>query len=149
MTVSVRFVREDDAPVWRELYRGYRDFYHLDHDAEALERTWQWVSGRQHDLFGLVACDAEDRPVALANLRWFARPSRGSIGLYLDDLFTSPEVRRSGAGEALLRRAAEIANENGADVVRWITANDNATARRVYDRLASATPWVTYDMPPA
>jgi hypothetical protein len=28
-------------------------------------------------------------------------------------------------------------------VVRWITAGDNSTARRVYDAHATATPWVT------
>jgi len=32
--------------------------------------------------------------------------------------------------------------------VRWITAGDNATARRLYDAVATATPWVTYDMGP-
>lgn len=40
-------------------------------------------------------------------------------------------------------------HEEGADVVRWITAGDNERARRVYDAHAIATPWVTYDMKPA
>ncbi len=33
-------------------------------------------------------------------------------------------------------------------MVRWITAADNYTAQRAYDRVASRTTWVTYDMPP-
>jgi hypothetical protein len=32
--------------------------------------------------------------------------------------------------------------------VRWITAADNATAQRLYDRVATKTAWVTYDLVP-
>jgi GNAT superfamily N-acetyltransferase len=145
----VRDVAEGDAAAWAELYRGYRDFYELARDEAAVERTWAWVLGRRHSLRGIVVAGESGRLVALANLRLFARPSSGALGLYLDDLFTAPEARGSGAGGALLRRAAEIAAEEGANVVRWITAADNATARRLYDTHAVATPWVTYDMRPA
>jgi hypothetical protein len=30
--------------------------------------------------------------------------------------------------------------------VRWITAEDNYRGRGVYDKLATRTPWVTYDI---
>jgi hypothetical protein len=33
--------------------------------------------------------------------------------------------------------------------VRWITRENNATARALYDTVATATPLVTYDMEPA
>jgi GNAT superfamily N-acetyltransferase len=144
----VRPVRPDDEQRWSELYAGYRDFYRLPQDAAAVATTWGWVIAGQHGLRGLVAVDGTDRPIALANLRVFARPSSASIGLYLDDLFTDPEVRGTGAGSALIDRAAGIAAEEGLSVVRWITADDNAVARRVYDRLATATAWVTYDRRP-
>jgi len=104
---------------------------------------------RQHGLRGIVAVTPGGDVVALANLRLFARPSVGKMGLYLDDLYTLPSSRGSGAAGALLARAAEIATEEGANVVRWITASDNATARRLYDAHATATPWVTYDMKPS
>jgi hypothetical protein len=32
--------------------------------------------------------------------------------------------------------------------VRWITAEDNARARRLYDRVAQKTHWVTYEIRP-
>ena len=43
---------------------------------------------------------------------------------------------------------AALARERGWSVVRWITAEDNATAQRLYDRHATRTPWVTYDLTP-
>ncbi|WIB65951.1 MULTISPECIES: GNAT family N-acetyltransferase [unclassified Curtobacterium] len=149
MSTNVRGVEDRDAADWASLYTGYRTFYKQPEDAAAVEKTWQWVRAGQHGIVGLVAVDEQDKPIALANLRWFARPSTGTMGLYLDDLFTVPNARGRGAARALLDRASELAREGGANVVRWITAADNETARHLYDAVAIATPWVTYDMQPA
>lgn len=148
VSVTVRMVEPDDENAWAELYTGYRAFYRLPEDPDAVARTWQWVRDGEHGLVGLVGVDQDDRPVALANLRWFARPSSATMGLYLDDLFTAREARGSGAANALLKEAAAHAGDRGGSVVRWITAADNTTARSVYDVHAISTPWVTYDMKP-
>ena len=148
-TVRVRPVRATDADAWQDLYAGYRAFYRLPDDAGAVRTTWGWVSTGAHGLTGLVAEDANGRLLGLADLRRFARPSSATTGLYLDDLFTAPDARGRGVATALLHAAAATAAAEGASVVRWITAEDNATARAVYDRVATATPWVTYDMRPS
>lgn len=149
MSVHVRPVSAPDAAQWRDLYTGYRAFYRLADDPAAVDTTWGWVSRRDHGLLGLVAEHPDGSLVGLANLRRFARPSSATTGLYLDDLFTAPAARHRGVATALLREAAALAADEGASVVRWITARDNAAARAVYDRVAVATPWVTYDMAPA
>lgn len=130
------------------LYSGYRAFYRLDDDRRAVSTTWGWVSNAEHGFIGLVAT-VGDSVVGLANLRRFARPSTAAMGLYLDDLFTAPAARGTGVATALLREAAAIAASEGANVIRWITAADNAAARGVYDNVAASTPWITYDMKPA
>lgn len=145
----VRDIEAGDAESWARLYDGYRSFYEVSADDTAVATTWAWMLSRQHGLRGIVAVDQDGEVVALANLRLFARPSVGKMGLYLDDLFTLPSSRGTGAASALLVRAAEIAAEEGANVVRWITASDNVKARSVYDAHAIATPWVTYDMMPS
>ena len=146
---QIRDIQPGDAASWARLYGGYRSFYKVSPDDAAVATTWAWMLDRQHGLRGIVAVTPGGDVVALANLRLFARPSVGKMGLYLDDLYTLPSSRGSGAAGALLARAAEIATEEGANVVRWITASDNATARRLYDAHATATPWVTYDMKPS
>jgi GNAT superfamily N-acetyltransferase len=153
MSISTEFVLRDVAPAdheqWSDLYRAYRRFYKLVEDDAVVATTWGWVSGREHGIRGIVAANSEGRLIALANLRSFARPSTATLGLYLDDLFTDPISRGSGVATALLARASEIAAEGGANIVRWITAADNAVARNVYDAHATATPWITYDMKPS
>lgn len=148
MSVTVRAVLATDEAAWSELYAGYREFYRREADPNVVATTWQWVRDREHSMFGLVAVDSDDQLVALANLRWFARPSSATIGLYLDDLFTAAHARGTGAASALLRAAAALAETREASVVRWTTAVDNSTARSLYDSLAVATQWVTYDMQP-
>lgn len=147
MTIDVRPVTADDADSWKTLYAGYRAFYKLQDDDALVARTWSWILGGEHGMVGLIATEG-DAVVGLANARWFARPSSGAMGLYVDDLFVAPDVRLRGVGRALLARVAGVAGESGANVVRWITAADNAAARRLYDAVASETPWVTYDMQP-
>ena len=145
---SIRNVEPADAEAWADLYAGYREFYRLSEDATVVATTWRWTLDGEHGMRGLVAVHNDGTIGALANLRTFARPSSGTIGLYLDDLFTSTRHRGNGLASLLLDRAAIVAGEVGASVVRWITADDNATARSVYDTKATATSWVTYDMRP-
>ena len=144
----VRPVAADDRAAWEQLYRGYRDFYEKPHDPAVFETVWGWLMDPDHETRGLIA-ELSGEPVGVGHFRRFARPIDGGSGIYLDDLFTSPAARGSGAGSAILGRLAEIARDEGATLVRWITADSNATARSLYDRLAKQTPWVTYDLAPA
>jgi len=146
--ITVRPVVEGDRADWNSLYHAYRDFYKLAYDEDVVSRVWGWVSTGANGIHGLVAVDAAGKLTGLADLRVFARPSSGSIGVYLDDLFTSPDHRGRGIGTALLQEARRYAGSIDATVVRWITSEDNKTARSVYDANATLTKWVTYDMVP-
>lgn len=148
MNVIVRDTAATDREAWAATYRGYRDFYKVAHDPAAFDTVWAWLHDASHEVRGLVA-EVDGEIVGLAHYRSFARPLSASTGIYLDDLFTTEAARGHGVGSALLTRLSEIARDEGASVVRWITAADNETARRVYDRVSAQTPWVTYDLAPA
>ena len=145
--VIVRPVLTSDYEQWSDLYRGYREFYRLTPDDDIVNRVWVWVIDPSHEVNGLVATSGPE-VVGLANHRRFARPSSGSSGIYLDDLFTSPSARGHGVGRSLLRELSALAEAEGRTVIRWITAADNHRARALYDSVATATPWVTYDLGP-
>lgn len=147
-SLIIRPVQASEFAEWAELYRGYRDFYTLEPDEAVIERVWRWISDASHEVNALVAVAGRDL-VGLAHYRRFARPSSGTEGLFLDDLFTAPAARGMGAGRALLAHLSVLADREGWSVVRWITAEDNSRARALYDSTATATNWVTYDMAPA
>lgn len=147
-TVAVRPLVAADQARWRELFRGYRDFYKLAEDERVVSTVWGWVSDPRHECEALVAEQA-GRIVGIAHYRRFSRPSTGTVGIWLDDLFTEPEARGSGAGRALIQQLTSIAAAEGRSVVRWITAEDNQQAQALYDKIAARTAWVTYDAQPA
>ena len=142
----VRELEQRDRAAWQELYAGYGDFYATPLSDEKADRVWAWLMDPGYEAFGLVAVDENDSPIAIAHFRQFARLLADGIGIYLDDLFTAANARGTGAGTALIGRLEEIARERGAEIVRWITANDNFVGQKLYDRLASRTMWVTYDL---
>jgi RimJ/RimL family protein N-acetyltransferase len=134
-----------DFEEWRRLFAAYADFYGRQHLPEDVERVWGWILDDAHDVQCLLL-EADGRVVGLAHIRPFPRPLAASTGGFLDDLFIDPDARGAGGVEALMAALRRLGAERGWTVIRWITAEDNHRARRAYDRLATRTSWVTYDM---
>lgn len=137
-----------DEARWRELFRAYRDFYRLTPSEDVVSRVWGWLMDPRHECQALVV-ERDGEVVAIGHYRRFSRPSTGTVGIWLDDLFTDAAARGTGAGRAIIARLTEIAGAEGRSVVRWITADDNDRAQALYDTVATRTHWLTYDAAPA
>ena len=143
--VTVRPIGASDAARWRELFTAYGVFYETDFDDAVLDGVWAWLMDAEHPLFCLVA-EHDGQVVGFAHVREQPDTFTAGPGWFLDDLYTAPEGRGAGAGTALLDAIAEHARAHGGGTIRWITAADNERAQRVYDRLATRTTWVTYEL---
>ena len=129
---------------WNRLYAAYAEYYKVDQTPEMRDRTWGWImDGR---IICLMALDAEDRPIGFAHLRDFLRPLSSTVGGYLDDLFVQPPARGGGTVRSLFDAATALGRERDWSVIRWITRDDNYRARAVYDKVATRTNWITYDL---
>jgi ribosomal protein S18 acetylase RimI-like enzyme len=148
---KVRPVRDDEFDAWTRLFRGYAEFYEVPTTDEHQLQIWQWIHA-DHRVEALVAVRVDEAgneigaPEGLAHLREWVRPLRGAVCGYLDDLYVDPEVRGSGAVDALFDEMRRIAAVRGWQIVRWTTADDNYRARNFYDKVAKRTSWITYDM---
>src|SRR6478672_3823145 len=107
-TVVIRTPNAADHDQWAALFRAYRDFYRLTADEAVIERVWSWIGDQDHETNALVAATGNGALVGLAHFRRFARPSTGSTGIYLDDLFTDVEHRSTGVGRALITAVTDI-----------------------------------------
>jgi GNAT superfamily N-acetyltransferase len=69
-----------------------------------------------------------------------------SIGdyCYLQDLYVALEARGRGAGRALIEAVCSAAKAAGASRVHWLTQENNATARALYDTLANRSGFIQY-----
>lgn len=61
----------------------------------------------------------------------------GRRGLYLEDLYVTPEARGHGVGEALLARLAKIATETGCGRFEWSVLDWNESAIGFYEKLGA------------
>jgi GNAT superfamily N-acetyltransferase len=58
-------------------------------------------------------------------------------GLYLEDVFVSPEYRRQGIGTALMKHVAKIAHDRGCGRLEWSVLEWNQSAIEFYQQLGA------------
>lgn len=145
MTVEIRPIAAGDSAAWRDLFRAYGVFYESTFDDAQLDHVWSLLLDPEGGVDALVA-EVDGRVVGFAHYR--SHPDTFSTGRdwYLDDLFTDPEFRGGGVGTALIAHLTDLARATGPGTLRWITAESNDRAQRVYDRVATRTTWVTYEV---
>ena len=87
---------------------------------------------------------SDGKPVGLVH--WIYHPHNWKIEdvIYLQDLYADPSVRSKGIGRALIEHVYDVADQGETPTVYWMTQEFNATARQLYDRLASKTEFVQY-----
>lgn len=146
MTVTTRPVTQEDYAAWSNLYAGYAAFYGVEQTEAMRDTLWDWLHDSKVEVNGFIA-EAGNRPIGLTHYRPFRSPLRAVTNCFLDDLFVEPGARGSGAAAALIGAVEQEARTRGWTLVRWITADNNYRARGVYDKLATRTNWITYDIP--
>lgn len=146
MSITVTRLNEADRAAWETLYHGYATFYKTSVTPAGLDAVWSWIFDQGEKFYALGARDEQGKLIGLMHYREMPSPLRGTKVGFLDDLFVTPEKRGSGAVDALFASLEEDARVHGWPLVRWITGDDNYRGRGVYDKLATRTMWITYQM---
>ena len=145
MSNLVREIQLKDKEQWQELYKGYANFYKVEMNNQILETVWSWLHDKNHELNGIVY-EIDGNIVALAHYRRMPRPLKGKDVGFLDDLFVEPIHRGKKIGEQLINELKKISTAKGWDLIRWLTANDNLRAKKLYNRVAQKTSWDLYEL---
>ncbi|UGQ12890.1 GNAT family N-acetyltransferase [Yinghuangia sp. ASG 101] len=143
----IRTAVRDDVPTILRFIRELAAYERSEHEVRTTE------DDLARDLFGphpaaqvLVAED--DTGGAIGFALWFTTYSTwlGRPGLYLEDLYVTPDARGSGHGRALLRALARIAVARGYGRVEWSVLNWNEPAIGFYKALGAAPQddWTVY-----
>ena len=141
----IREIQLKDKEQWKKLYKGYADFYKVEMNNKILQTVWNWLHDKNHEVNGLVY-EVEGNIVGLAHYRRMPSPLRGQDIGFLDDLFVNPEHRGQRIGEKLINKIKEISNSKRWKLVRWITREDNISAKSLYDRVSEKTNWNVYEL---
>ena len=141
--IEIRPLRLDERADWEPLWTGYLDLYNTSVSKETYDTTW----ARLHDAnepMGLLGAYVDGKLLGIVH--YLYHRSCWTIGnyCYLQDLFVSKDARGHGLGRALIEAVYKTAQEAGASRVHWLTHETNATARVLYDQLATAPGFIQY-----
>ncbi len=131
-----------DRARWAELWRDYLTFYATALPEAQYEFTWTRLhDGRMH---GRAARDGSGRMIGLVHFLFHEHGWTMGPACYLQDLFVDPASRGTGPGQTLIEAVAGVARQRGASRLYWLAQDSNATARRLYDRLARNSGFIVY-----
>jgi GNAT superfamily N-acetyltransferase len=85
--------------------------------------------------------------VGYACLYWHFTSLVPAETVLMNDLYVTEGHRGEGIGRALIEASAEVARKRGAHQLEWVTAPDNKTAQRLYDKTgAESEPAIEYQL---
>jgi len=143
---AIRPLAPGDHDAWLPLWRGYLEFYESDLSDEQTELTWHRLLDPRFPIHGAIAADERGQAVGLVHWLTHAATWSATPYVYLEDLFVAPDTRGTGAGRGLIDHVTEWARAHDAAKVYWLTHETNRTARSLYDRVASETGFVHYEI---
>lgn len=146
MAITITTLRGEDHAEWLELWKGYLEFYETELEDATTRVTFEQIISSPPQIHGAIARDADGRAIGLVHWLRHAATWAPAGYCYLEDLYVAADARGRGAGEALIEYVRAWSQQQGIAKVYWLTAETNAVARGLYDRVASRSGFVHYEI---
>jgi GNAT superfamily N-acetyltransferase len=145
-SVEIRQATIEDSAL---IYRFIKDLAVYE---KAETEVFATVADIENSLFGektttnAVICNFNNEPIGFAVYFFNFSTWLGKHGLYLEDLYVSPEHRGVGAGKALLKHLAKIALSKNCGRFEWNVLDWNEPAIQFYKSIGAEpqNEWVGY-----
>lgn len=144
MSLIIRDLRAEDEPQWRTLWTGYLEFYEATVPEEVYQTYFQRLLGDDAQDYHALVAEKDGELIGLTHYLFHRHGWKIENVVYLQDLFVSNAARGTGAGRALIEAVYARADAAGCPSVYWLTQDFNATARQLYDRIATLSPFIKY-----
>jgi len=143
-TPNIRPLAANDFAQWSDLWRQYLEFYQSSVPQTVYETTFDRLIDAKNTAQNALVADQAGTLVGLVHFIYHPHNWRVENVCYLQDLFTAPNTRGQGVGRGLIQSVYDLADKNGTPSVYWLTQDFNKTARQLYDRIATQTPFIKY-----
>ena len=146
MTLNIRPASAADAALILRFITDLAIYEKAEHEVKTD------TAGIEASLFGpdssaqALICEYDGRPIGYAVYFFNYSTWLGKHGLYLEDLYISPEARGGGAGKALLRHLAQLAVAKDCGRFEWAVLDWNTPAIEFYEAFGAKPQdeWTTY-----
>ena len=146
MTLSIRPARAEDAQQILDFIIELAIYEKAGHEVIASVEDIRRTLFAENAPSRALICLKDDRPIGYAVYFYSYSTWLGRNGIYLEDLYITPDQRGSGAGRRLLREIAREARANDCGRLEWSVLDWHQPAIDFY-RSIGAQPqdeWVRY-----
>ena len=142
---KVRTLYEDDFSNWKTLWHKYLMFYNTSVQDIVYETTFKRLISSQNSSQNALVAEQDNYLIGLVHYIYHPHNWKVEDVCYLQDLFVEPTMRGTGIGRALIEAVYSASDTNNTPTVYWLTQDFNKQARRLYDNIASLTPFIKYN----
>lgn len=147
-SLSIRQATDADPALILHFIRELAIYEKAEHEVLATEETIKNSIFSDDSHVHALICEQEGQPVGMAIYFYNYSTWLAKSGLYLEDLYVSPDHRGKGAGKLLLKKMAKIALQNDCGRFEWSCLDWNKPSRDFYQSIGaqSQDEWVGYRM---
>jgi GNAT superfamily N-acetyltransferase len=148
--LNIRPAGAADAPTIAALVRELADYEKLLHEARATPEDFLRELESDQPVIHVLIAEWDGKPAGFALYFFNFSTFVGRPGLYLEDLFVRPGMRKHGIGRGLLRALARIARDRDCGRMEWAVLDWNEPALKFYKSL-DARPmkeWIVHRLTP-
>ena len=135
--LSIRPATIKDASLLATMILELARYEKLDHEAAVTAESIARDGFGPHPQFRAIIAELDGKPAGYAVFFGFYSTFQGRAGLFLEDIYVRPHLRKQGIGQALLNYVARIAWEEDYFCMRWEVLDWNKPAIDFYHRLGA------------
>jgi GNAT superfamily N-acetyltransferase len=135
--LSIRPATIKDASLLAAMILELAQYEKLDHEAAVTAESIARDGFGPRPKFRAIVAEVDGKAAGYAVFFEFYSTFQGRAGLFLEDLYVRPPLRKQGIGQALLNYVARIAWEEDYFCMRWEVLDWNKPAIDFYQRLGA------------
>jgi len=142
---KIRFARENEVGTILSFIKELAEYEKLPNEVTATEELLHKTIFEEHHA-QVLFCEVDDTIIGFALFFFNFSTFVGKPGLYLEDLYIKPEMRKRGLGKAFFQVLAQIASENNCGRMEWICLDWNQKSIDFYLNLGAIplSDWTVY-----
>ena len=135
--LSIRLATIKDASLLATMILELAQYEKLDHEAGVTAESIARDGFGPKPKFRAIIAELDGKPAGYAVFFEFYSTFQGRAGLFLEDIYVRPPLRKQGIGQALLNYVARVAWDENYFCMRWEVLDWNKPAIEFYRRLGA------------
>lgn len=144
--IKVRNANKDDAATILQFIRDLAIYEKAEHEVKTNEAMILETIFSKEAVARALICEQDNTTIGFAVYFYSYSTWLGKKGLYLEDLYVSPESRGLGAGKLLFKYLAQLAIDNDCPRFEWRVLDWNEPAIQFYEKMGADAQkeWIGY-----